>query len=182
MWGLPERRGLSTVTEPDDGPHPAVAFDAFYRQHHRDAVRWAAALVGQRHVAEELAHDALVRTAARLEHLDNPGAYLRRSVVNACRSWHRSHGREAARLSKVVRSDQALSTGAAPLSDTSVEVLDVLARLPYRQRAAVVLRFWADWPDDHIAEALGCRPASVRVLVHRGLATLREQLTEETPR
>jgi RNA polymerase sigma factor (sigma-70 family) len=61
----------------------------------------------------------------------------------------------------------------------TVEVLDVLARLPYRQRAAVVLRFWDDWPSADIAAALGCREVTVRVLVHRGLAALRHQLTPE---
>ena len=55
-------------------------------------------------------------------------------------------------------------------------MLDVLARLPYRQRAALVLRFYADWPDEQIAEHLGCRPATVRSHVHRGLEAMRKVL------
>jgi DNA-directed RNA polymerase specialized sigma24 family protein len=54
--------------------------------------------------------------------------------------------------------------------------------LPYRQRAAVVLRFWADWSHADIADALRCRESSARVLVHRGLAALRSQLVEEEQR
>ena len=55
-------------------------------------------------------------------------------------------------------------------------VLDVLGRLPYRQRAALVLRFYEDWSDDQIATLLGCRPATVRSLVHRGLDAMRRVL------
>jgi DNA-directed RNA polymerase specialized sigma24 family protein len=45
--------------------------------------------------------------------------------------------------------------------------------VPKRQRAALVLRYLYDWLEDRIAEALGCRPSSVRSLISRGLATLR---------
>jgi RNA polymerase sigma factor (sigma-70 family) len=150
------------------------SFDTFYRQHHRLAVRWAAALVGHRDVAEDLAHEALLQTGSRLSRLVNPGAYLRRAVVNTCRSWHRSTAREAARYQRVdPRQEKSV------LSDATVEVLDLLAQLPYRHRAALVLRFWADWPDADIADALGCRESTVRVFIHRGLVALRTQLVDE---
>ncbi len=70
------------------------AFDDFYRAHRADAVRWAIALVGDRAVAEELAQDSLAAVGARLGSLDNPGGYLRKTVVHRCSSWHRSHARE----------------------------------------------------------------------------------------
>ena len=53
------------------------------------------------------------------------------------------------------------------------EMLDALGALPYKQRAAVTLRYWADWTDEQIADALECAPASVRVLLHRGDAFYR---------
>ena len=56
------------------------------------------------------------------------------------------------------------------------DMLDALAGLPYRQRAAVTLRYWADWTDEQIAEALDCAPATVRVLLHRGIATLKKEI------
>jgi RNA polymerase sigma factor (sigma-70 family) len=55
-----------------------------------------------------------------------------------------------------------------------VEFRDLLLGLPVRQRAAVVLRYFCDLGDADIAELLSCRPATVRSLVHRGLANLRE--------
>lgn len=148
-------------------------FDEFYRRHRADAVRWAAALVGDRAVAEELAQDALAAMASRFAGLDNPGGYLRRVVVNRCASWHRSHRRELRRMRRATAGE-----GSTYTVETS-EMLGALAVLPYKQRAAVTLRFWADWTDEQIAAALDCAPATVRVLVHRGLASLRAELQEE---
>jgi RNA polymerase sigma factor (sigma-70 family) len=51
-------------------------------------------------------------------------------------------------------------------------ILDALAGLPYKQRAALVLRYYEDRPEREIADVLHCRPATVRSLVHRGLASL----------
>ncbi|HEY4332324.1 MAG TPA: sigma-70 family RNA polymerase sigma factor [Ilumatobacteraceae bacterium] len=151
----------------------AESFDDFYRGHRDLAVRWAVALVGRRDIAEELAQDALARTGQRLARLDEPAAYLRRSVVNACRSWHRSADRERRRIG---RASAPVGGSSEVVSTASAEVLAALRALPYPQRAAVVLRFWADWSDADIADSLGCKPASVRVLVHRGITRLREEL------
>jgi RNA polymerase sigma factor (sigma-70 family) len=147
-------------------------FDDFYRAHRADAVRWAVALVGDREVAEELAQDALAAVGDRLGSIDNPGGYLRRTVVHRAASWHRSHARERRRMRR--------ATAGQPTSYTPAtnEMLDALAVLPYKQRAAVTLRYWADWTDEQIGEALGCAPATVRVLVHRGIAALKQEISE----
>ena len=54
------------------------------------------------------------------------------------------------------------------------ELFDALAALPSRQRAALVLRFYEDLSEADIAVALGCRPGTVKSLLHRGLAELRK--------
>ena len=51
---------------------------------------------------------------------------------------------------------------------------DAIAALPYRQRVAIVLRFWHDCTEAEIAAALGCRPGTVGSLIHRALAELRK--------
>ncbi|MDO8364233.1 MAG: sigma-70 family RNA polymerase sigma factor [Actinomycetota bacterium] len=149
-----------------------TSFDTFYRAHHADAVRWAVALVGSHEVAEELAHDSLEAVGRRLATLDNPGGYLRRTVVNRAASWHRWHIRERRRVARATAGEPRSYT--APAN----EMLDALATLPYKQRAAVTLRYWADWTDEQIADALGCAPTSVRVLLHRGIAALRKEIVE----
>ena len=156
---------MTSTNRPDQ-----TAFDDFYRAHRAQTVRWAVALVGDRQVAEELAQDVLVAVGSRLASLDNPGGYLRRALVNRAASWHRSHARERRRIRR--------ATAGQPTSynEATNEMLDALAGLPYKQRAAVTLRYWADWDDEQIAAALGCAPASVRVLLHRGIAALREMV------
>jgi DNA-directed RNA polymerase specialized sigma24 family protein len=61
------------------------------------------------------------------------------------------------------------------------ELFDVLARLPSRQRAAIVLRFYEQMSDSEIAVLLQCRPGTVASLVHRGCTRLRHAITEQEP-
>ena len=154
------------------GTMDTTGFDDFYRTHRADAVRWAVALVGSPEVGEELAQDSLEAVGRRLGSLDNPAGYLRRTVVNRAASWHRWHVRSRRR--------EVRSVAGQPMSYTEPtnEMLDALAALPYKQRAAVTLRYWADWTDDQIADALECAPASVRVLLHRGIAALKKEIAE----
>jgi len=53
-------------------------------------------------------------------------------------------------------------------------VLAGLDTLSDRQRAALVLRYWLDWGDQEIADAMGCARSTVRVLAFRGLRSLRD--------
>ncbi len=145
-------------------------FDTFYRTHRHLAVRWAVALVGSRAVAEELAQDSLEAVRARLDRVDNPTGYLRGTVVRRCASWHRWHARDVRRVARATAGQPTAYT--EPTSD----MLGALAALPYKQRAAVTLRYWADWTDADIAEALGCAPATVRVLLHRGIEALKKEI------
>jgi RNA polymerase sigma factor (sigma-70 family) len=150
--------------------------DEFYRAHRADAVRWATALVGSPAIGEDLAQDALLAVSRKLEGIDNPAGYLRRAVVNRCATWHRWHLRERRRVQRTTSGDPHSYT------QPTNEMLDALSSLPYRQRAALTLRYWADWTDEQIAESLGCAPATVRVLAHRGITHLRTQLLTEESR
>ena len=78
------------------------------------------------------------------------------------------------------RRDRELDAPAPVSTDASLQpALDLLAGLPERQRAALTLRYVLDLPDEAIARAMGCREVTVRSLLSRGRATLRERLTEE---
>jgi len=144
--------------------------DEFYRERYAVAVRLAYGLVGDRSTAEELVQDVFVRISGRFVMLDNPDAYLRTSIVNAARSHMRRRILER-------RNAQGPPDPSTP--SHLVEFADVLKRLNHRQRIAIVLRFFEGLDDDTIADMLGCRRATVRSLVHRGLASLREVLPDE---
>jgi RNA polymerase sigma factor (sigma-70 family) len=158
------------------------AFATFVRVHRRDAVRWATALVGDPAIGEELAHDALLAVGRRLDRIDDPPAYLRRTVVHTVTSWRRWRGREQARLVRAAARRDDLDAMPGGWSAPTRQVVAALESLPTRQRTALLLRYWADWSDDQVADALDCAPSTVRVLAHRGLATLRRILPEEDAR
>lgn len=139
---------------------------ALYIERRVALVRLAYLLTSDREVAEEVVHDALLAVRPRWETIDDPPAYLRTAVVNRCRSWLRRQ--RTARAYTPPRAEDA-GLGAD-------ELWDALATLDERRRTAIVLRFYGDLPDAVIAEILGCRPATVRTLVHRGLHALRKEI------
>ncbi|MFZ4718157.1 MAG: sigma-70 family RNA polymerase sigma factor [Ilumatobacteraceae bacterium] len=138
-----------------------------YRAEYAPMVRVAYGILGRRTEAEEVVQDAVLHLRARWDRLDNPTAYLRRSVVNGCISVVRRRG---------VAERAPVDAPPDGVPDRMVELRDVLLRLPEQQRAAIVLRHVAAMPDEEIAAALGVRRATVRSLVARGLHRLHEEI------
>jgi RNA polymerase sigma factor (sigma-70 family) len=131
-------------------------------------IRLAWLLVGSRAVAEEVVHDAFLALHQRWDAVDNPGGYLRRSVVNGAMSWRRRRDHEE-RLFAVVGEPP-------PTGDPAIDTMwDAVQRLTPNRRAVVVLRYWADLPHAEIAEILDCPVATVRTRLHRALADLRKE-------
>lgn len=155
------------VTSSDDvtvSPLPFESFAECYRDLCPEMVRLAAVLTGSDEVAQDLVQDAFVRLHAAWARVRLPRAYMRRAVVNACNSHHRRLRLERKHASAVTE---------AVVELPGAEMSDQLQALPARQRAALVLRYYADLSDGDIAAALGCRPGTVASLIHRGLAELR---------
>jgi RNA polymerase sigma-70 factor (sigma-E family) len=144
------------------------SFVEFYEQRYAAMVRLAVALSGSSASAEDLVQDSFVRVHARWDRISDPSAYLRRAVVNACHSAHRRQKHE--------REVTALHAGEAVATLAPDELFDVLARLPYRQRAALVLRFYDGLSQREIAQVLECSQGTAASLVHRGLERLRKML------
>lgn len=146
-------------------------FSAFYRRAYPEAKRLAHLMMNGSPDAEDVVQDAFAQLHRRYRTVANPGAYLRVSIVNGAKQRFRSHTREHARL-RLVAGGREESTSAPDL------LLDAVAALPHRQRAAIVLRYWSGLGDAEIALALGVRPATVRSLLHRGLQRLRKDLPQ----
>jgi RNA polymerase sigma factor (sigma-70 family) len=156
------------------GPSSPGGFDDFYRTHYEALVRLGYLLTLSEDVARDLVHDVFVRVYRRFDGLDDPLPYLRRSVVNAARSWHRRRRLERTRAA-AEQSTDAHHSGVGLEAD---ELFDVLAHLHPRQRAAIVLRFYEQMSDTEIAVLLHCRPGTVASLVHRGCARLRTAIAD----
>lgn len=146
-------------------------FETFYRRAWRDAARWATALTGNQAIGEEIAQDAFVKLSSRFPQLANADGYLRVTVVNLARSSMRSSGRRALREQRVAAEEVTVSRDGG-----GGELLASLERLSYEQRAVLVLRYWADWDEAAIAEALGCRPSTVRSHARRALVLMRKEI------
>lgn len=138
-------------------------YEATYRNH----VQLAYLMIGSRHEAEEVVQDAVLALGRSWRTVDNPAAYLRRSVVNGAIGLLRR--RDVAERNRV-------DPPPPEMPRYLVEMHDCLLRLPERQRAAIVLRYLERLDDADIAQVLGSRRSTVRSLISRGLTTLRAEV------
>lgn len=141
-------------------------FVALYRDRYDAMVRLAYLMTGSQAIAEELVQDAFVSVHRSWDRAENPRAYLRTAVVNACRSWGRRRSLEL--LRKPAPPD--------PVLLVTDDLWDVLQTLPPRQRAAIVLRFYEDLTEAQTAAAMDCAVGTVKSQVSAGLAKLRALL------
>lgn len=154
-------------------PTQDVEFEDFVRRH-RSQLLWTARLLAASdpHLAEDLVQTTLVKVYlawGRARH--NPAAYARRTLVNALIDHRR---RPSSR-----HEQPAVSVPDAPVEDpVSVDphLVQALADLPPRQRAAVVLRHVHDLSVEEVAKALGCSTGNVKSQTARGLDKLRTLL------
>jgi RNA polymerase sigma factor (sigma-70 family) len=149
----------------------AGSFAEIYESHYDPMIRLAYLTTASLPAAEDIVQDAFADLYRNLSRVDDPARWLHRVVVNRSTSWlrrlivaRRFAGRGQHRLDH------------PPPDPHDIAVRQALARLRPRYRAAVFLRFYLDMSEVDIAEALGCKPGTVKSLLHRALAVLREHL------
>jgi len=156
-----------------------VLLDRLYRAHAPAALRFALMLTGERELSEDLVQEAFVRVAAKLESLREPeafGAYLTRAVANLAKS----HFRHQQVVTRHERTIDVRTLVVHPVEVVASDALLVaLRRLPIRQRAAIVLRYYNDASHEDIARILEIPIGTVKSLLSRGLAKLREGVRDE---
>jgi len=154
-------------------------FTAYMRDRGEHHLRVAVLLTGDWHAAEDLVQASMVklyRAWPKLQTDTDPDGYLRRIMVNTHRSWWRARWRRempAGDLPETVSAD--FTDGQA----LGAQVRQALQMLPQRQRAVLVLRYFADLPEAEVADLLGCSGGTVKTHTHRGLEALREILKED---
>jgi RNA polymerase sigma-70 factor (sigma-E family) len=174
---------MSLVTSNADSEYqPRTGLAELFREHHLELVRLALIMVGDLATAEDVVQDVFERLHRRWHRLDKPGsdlAYVRSSVLNACRSVHRRSAVARKHAPSLATAPPGLSTDAAsPLADRS-ELAQALRALPRRQREVLVLRYYVDLDVAEIAATLRITPSAVRSNCARGLAALARILGEE---
>lgn len=139
-------------------------------------LRFGVVLTGDRHRADDLVQTALVKTMRRWRSIDHeqPVAYVRRVMVNT----HVSGWRRGRRESLLPQGFDAAAGGDAESAyDDQDQLARGLAALPPRQRAVVVLRYYAGLSEAEIADTLGCAPGTVKSQSAKAMRTLRAVLT-----
>lgn len=150
---------------------------AFCRELHPRLVGALALHCGDRDVAQELAQETLARVWERwstVERLDSPEAWAFRVGFNLAASRFRRRAAERRARARFGPVDDHV----ADVAD-AVAVRAAVALLPPRQRAAVVLRYFADLPVDETAAVMGCAPGTVKSLTSQAIATLRDRFEVE---
>jgi RNA polymerase sigma-70 factor (sigma-E family) len=156
-----------------------MRFEELAAQRLPGVLRFAAVLTGDRASAEDVVQEVLIRVHQRWDkigRLDQPEVYIRKMIVNEFVSSRRKLWRlvPAGRGSEV--DDRVTSDYAAAVAERDA-LLGELAKLPRRQRAVLVLRYYEELPDAAIAEILGCAPGTVRSCASRALAALRVEMS-----
>lgn len=164
----------------------AVAWDAdqavtaLYSANYRSLVRLAAMLVRDAGTAEEVVQDAFVAMHGgwrRLRDPDKALSYLRQSVVNRSRSVLRHRAVVEKYAPKGLPDAPSAEAGAIGELERSA-VIEALARLPARQREALVLRYYADLSEAEIAHTMGISRGAVKSHTARGMTALRNVLEQ----
>jgi RNA polymerase sigma-70 factor (sigma-E family) len=158
-----------------------VDFAEYVKHRHQALCRFAGVLSGDPRLADELVADVLGNAYerwARIGELENPHAYVRKMVVNEYLGWRRRAARTAVRP-EIHELVQPVADHADAHAERQ-QLLGELRRLPPKQRAVLVLRYYEGLPFGDIAELLGCGENAVRSNVSRALRRLRIQLTDES--
>ena len=127
--------------------------------------------------AQDVVQDAFLKLVSGRYSI-NPGGegpYLRSAVLNGARTQLRKR--------KVRRAKQPEPPGLVAAAEDDVvdaaeraRIVAGLRKLPSRQAAVIVLRYYLDLSEREIAETLDIAPGSVKSHAHRGLRKLRAQL------
>ncbi|TDV56606.1 SigE family RNA polymerase sigma factor [Actinophytocola oryzae] len=162
----------------DDPPD----FQSWVGAHGDALMRFAYLVTGDHDRAADAVQDALVAVCQRWQRIvarGSPDAYLRRCVVNADTSrWRRFLRMERLEPDPTLFAEPGTGVDTAGRVVLEDAMWSLCLRLPARQRAAIVLRYYEDYADAEIAAVLDCSVSTVRSQIHRGLATLRDRIGE----
>jgi RNA polymerase sigma factor (sigma-70 family) len=169
------------------GPHVAAGADPtavegllarLFEAEGQSLVRLVRLFVDDRNAAEDLVQEGFIRLARSAHRIEDPSkaaAYLRSIVLNLARD-HNRRGLVSLRHHLPLDDHRASTEDEIVLRDDQQEVIDVLRRLPVRQRNCLVLRYYDELGIDDIASTLGISRNSVKTHLRRGMVAMETQL------
>jgi RNA polymerase sigma-70 factor, ECF subfamily len=158
------------------------AFGVLYDLHFQRIYRFVFSRVRDQTVAEDVTSEVFIKALHGIRRYRDTGrpfaAWLYQIAVNAVTDRFR-----AARPLEDIDDQQGLSDGFS-LEDLATDrdqlrrIWSLIEALPQHQRVALALRFQEDMRIDDIAAVMGKSVGAVKILVHRGVATIRRQVAE----
>jgi RNA polymerase sigma-70 factor (sigma-E family) len=156
-------------------------FAEYFAAKRDSARRTAYMLCGDWHKADDLAQTAFVALHRRWKKIREPGAtdaYLRRTLVRASIDESRRPWRRERHTDELPEPPQD-GAGLAEQVATRQDLIEALRKVPPKQRAVLVLRYFEGMDVSGAAKALGCSEGNVKSQTARGLANLREVLGDK---
>jgi RNA polymerase sigma factor (sigma-70 family) len=151
---------------------PTLSFEAFFDEYYDQVRRALAVALADPALSEDAAQEAFARAYVQwrtVSKMERPAGWV---YVVALRGGRRQRSKRVGQVEVVPDPDPADRVA-------ENETLDqMLARLPERQRIAVVLRYLADLPLADVAEAMGCAVGTVKSTLHAALTRLRVDVTD----
>src|SRR3954451_17021104 len=157
-----------------------LTFEEFVEARLQALLRYAVMLTGDPHTAQDLVQETMIRAQLKWRRIAAASVaehYVKRMLTNAYIDLHRGSW-----LRRVVLRAELPELPVTDHADGSADrdqLWTWLSRLPRRQRAALVLRYYESLSDVEIAEVLGCAIGTVRSLISRALVTLRAEVVPE---
>lgn len=163
-----------------------AAFAALVRAHQDEVYTLARRLVGDPHLASDVAQEAMIRAWRALPKFRGDSrlsTWLYRITVNT--SWtHRSRARRHRSVPLEEHYDVAAPEGqdhpviAGEMLELRSRLREALDRLPDSQRQVIVLKDIHGWSHAEISEATGISVTAAKVRLHRARARLARELEE----
>lgn len=148
------------------------SFEGFYRRVWDQIHRAVAVGIGSVEVASEVVDEAMVRAYERwtkVSTMDNPEGWVYATAMNRARSLLRR---------RKFRSNSHLPE--IPFEDPEVVdpgLINAIRRLPFHQREAIVARYLFDMSEAQMSEAFNLPKGTIKSRLHRGLQSLKEDLS-----
>lgn len=162
-------------------------FEALYQTHLRDVYSYSFYRVGNHHDAEDLTEQAFLQAYRHFDRArrESDGRPMRPWLIRIAHNLASNHHRDRSRRPEA--NIEAVEPPAHPHSTERIfegrEELRLVMRkldgLPEDRREVLIMRFSLGMSNREIARALGRSDGATKVLIHRALKQLEEQITAE---
>jgi RNA polymerase sigma-70 factor (ECF subfamily) len=160
------------------------AFDVIVQRHQRHVYQLCYRFAGNHEDASDLAQDVFIRAFRGLHSFKGHSAFstwLYRIGVNVCLNRAALRAPKPAALDVADQIDHRVERADTRLlrAERAAEVRAAIARLPKKQRAALILRMYHELPHDQIAEIVGSSVGAVKANILHALANLKKLLGDQ---